>query len=1725
MKKALLALLVCALSVAASIGTSFAQCPEDPIDRGECDTLNVICLDCEKQEGESGPWSIRFPLLVTHDQTQPSDSIGGFSIPLAYTHSNPAAYCSVTSYWNETSMLWVIPTFSRSIYRHMFATDYVPTADTLYRNRLAWIDSDFLGRGWDFTVLDLDGVSHYWFTVVPTGTADQRWWESDRTLLATMTMRVQDTMHICMDSTFWPPATSMTFARSDASTYVPRDNMPICFFVGPPLPGDFEIAASPDSQDVTAGNSVDYDVTLTSLNGFSSEVELSATGLPTDATVSFAPDTVIPTGVSVMTISTAATTPAGPSTITITGTELTKVQHSTQVILNVVLPQSVTVTSPNGGEKWCAGSGQNITWTSAAMDSVKIEYSTNGGTGWITVVDQYQATAGSYPWTVPSTPSTNSLVRICDSKDGDPCDQSDAVFTIDDVPAAPSGCVASDDLCDKVQFCWTDNSSNEIKFYIYRDATLLDSVGADVSCYDDVNASPGTTYEYCVSAYNDCGESGQCCENGTRKATPDAPTACAATDDLCDKVQITWTDNSDDETKFYIRRGGALLDSVDAEVAIYDDATASPGVTYEYCVSAVNECGESGQSCDNGTRKAPPVAPSDCAATDDLCDKVQFTWTDNSDNEAGFYIFRDGVEFDTLTADVESYDDLTASPGASYRYCVAAYNECGVSDSCCDNGTRLALPDAPTDCAATDDLCNKVQFTWTDNSDNEAGFYIFRDGVEFDTLAANAVSYDDLTASSGATYRYCVSAFNTCGVSDSCCDDGTRQAAPDAPTACAATDDLCDKVQVTWTDNSDDEEGFYIRREGAKIDSVAADVESYDDPTATPGTTYEYCVSAYKACGESGQSCDNGTRKAPPVAPSDCAATDDLCDKVQFTWTDNSDNETKFYIYRDAALFDSVAADVESYDDVTASGGTTYEYCVRAINECGQSSSCCDNGTRLALPDAPTDCAATDDLCDKVQFTWTDNSDNEAGFYIFRDGVEFDTLAADVESYDDLTASSGATYRYCVSAFNTCGVSDSCCDDGTRQAAPDAPTACAATDDLCDKVQITWTDNSDDEEGFYIRREGAKIDSVAADVESYDDLTATPGTTYEYCVSAYKACGESGQSCDNGSRKAIPDAPTGCVASDDQCDSVHFCWTDNSDNETKFYIYRGAALLDSVDADVNCYDDLSGTPGTEYEYCVTAVNECGESNECCDYGTALAELITLTAPNGGQSWSVGSSHDITWTSQCLDNVKIEFSTNNGSDWTEEIASTPAGTGSYSWTIPDTPSDQCLVRVSDADDGSPNDVSDAVFSIVSGDFSLEVSPDTLRIMREVPDDSFYTVELTSISGFSEVCTLEVSGLPSGATGTFVPATVTPSGSATLTPYADGTVDEGYYDLVVTARELSGAKLIEHEDTVTLWVVLPEWGFDLEASPDSQDVVVGASAQYDITMLPDVGFTAPCTLSVDAGLPAGATADFSDTVIFPNETSTLTIATTGGTPDGRYEIMVRGVANPKEQEIESFVLTVLLVQDYSFSATPDSVHVTQGQAASYDLQFESQFGFNDPCTLVVASGLPTVDSVVFNPPKLIPSGNSLLSVYTSLQTPVGRHVFTVTAQSQPGGKTAQVVEHSLELIMMVEEASDVDDWTDDLSRPQEFALYQNQPNPFNPETMISYFLSAGSRVNLSIYNVLGQRVRTLLDTYQEAGTHSLTWDGRSDDGMQLPSGIYFYRMQAGTFQETKKMALMK
>ncbi len=94
------------------------------------------------------------------------------------------------------------------------------------------------------------------------------------------------------------------------------------------------------------------------------------------------------------------------------------------------------------------------------------------------------------------------------------------------------------------------------------------------------------------------------------------------------------------------------------------------------------------------------------------------------------------------------------------------------------------------------------------------------------------------------------------------------------------------------------------------------------------------------------------------------------------------------------------------------------------------------------------------------------------------------------------------------------------------------------------------------------------------------------------------------------------------------------------------------------------------------------------------------------------------------------------------------------------------------------------------------------------------------------------------------------------------------------------------------------------------------------------------------------------------------------------------------------------------------------------------------------------------------------------------------------------------------------------------PAQFALHPCVPNPFNPSTTIRYDVpNGGARVSIAVFDVTGRRVRSLVDGAQPAGQQSVTWDGRDDGGTTVASGVYFYRMTAGSFAQTRKMVLLK
>ena len=93
------------------------------------------------------------------------------------------------------------------------------------------------------------------------------------------------------------------------------------------------------------------------------------------------------------------------------------------------------------------------------------------------------------------------------------------------------------------------------------------------------------------------------------------------------------------------------------------------------------------------------------------------------------------------------------------------------------------------------------------------------------------------------------------------------------------------------------------------------------------------------------------------------------------------------------------------------------------------------------------------------------------------------------------------------------------------------------------------------------------------------------------------------------------------------------------------------------------------------------------------------------------------------------------------------------------------------------------------------------------------------------------------------------------------------------------------------------------------------------------------------------------------------------------------------------------------------------------------------------------------------------------------------------------------------------------------PLEFALHQNYPNPFNPQTNIKFDLSEKTHTSLAIFNLVGQKVATLISKTMDAGSYSVKWEGLNDNGSALPTGMYIYHLKTSGHHFMKKMVLVK
>jgi parallel beta-helix repeat protein len=442
----------------------------------------------------------------------------------------------------------------------------------------------------------------------------------------------------------------------------------------------------------------------------------------------------------------------------------------------------------------------NLTATAASHDRIDLSWSAStdnvGVTGYHIFRDgALLASAGTETTysDLTATPSTTYTYQVR-AKDaaGNLSALSDAATVTTppapdtEAPTTPENLTASAVSPTRVDLSWSASTDNVAvaSYEIFRDGTLLDSVGAETK-YSDTTVEPSTTYSYRIRAVDSAGNASALSHPAgvTTAADTDPPTTplnLSATAVSHSQVDLSWSSSTDNVavTGYDIFRDGALLDTVGAQTT-YSDTAVEPSTAYSYQIRARDAAANVSALSDPAAVTTPqrpdteaPTPPENVTALAITPNRVELAWTPSSDNVGvtGYDIFRNGGLLDSMGTDT-TYSDVTAEPSTTYRYQVRARDAANNLSLLSDPATVTTPPapdtegpTAPTNLVATAFSSTEVNLSWSGSTDNVrvTGYDIFRDGALLDSVEAET-TFSDTTAGPSTSYSYQVRARDAAG--------------------------------------------------------------------------------------------------------------------------------------------------------------------------------------------------------------------------------------------------------------------------------------------------------------------------------------------------------------------------------------------------------------------------------------------------------------------------------------------------------------------------------------------------------------------------------------------------------------------------------------------------------------------------------------------------------------------------------------------------------------------------------------------------------------------------------------------------------------------------------------------------------------------------------------------------------------------------------------------------
>ncbi len=438
--------------------------------------------------------------------------------------------------------------------------------------------------------------------------------------------------------------------------------------------------------------------------------------------------------------------------------------------------------------------------------------------------------------------------------------------------------------------------------------------------------------------------------NITVSQIPSVPSNLIATAQSATQIDLNWTDNSNNETGFKLERkvgvSGAWsqIATVGTNQTTYSNTGLTAGTSYYYRVRAYNSYGDS----DYSSETIVPASPSNLFAMAVSATMISLTWTDNASNETGFVVQRKTTgswqNLSQLNSNSTNFNDSGLAPGVSYYYRVYAYSPRGTSWY----SNEAIVPASPNNLTTTVVSSSMIALNWVDYASNESGFVVQRKTTgswqNHSQLSANSTNFNDSGLASGVTYYYRVNAFTSTGASWYTNEaNAAPSSIPDPPSNLFAVAQSATQIDLSWTDNSNNESGFKLERkigivgEWLEISTVGANQTYYINTDLVEGTSYSYRVRAYNSLGGSSYS----PLAIVPESPSNLIATAVSSTMINLTWTDNASNETGYMVQMvitgNWQNLSNLGANTTSFNVSGLISGVTYYFRVYSFTSTGLS--------------------------------------------------------------------------------------------------------------------------------------------------------------------------------------------------------------------------------------------------------------------------------------------------------------------------------------------------------------------------------------------------------------------------------------------------------------------------------------------------------------------------------------------------------------------------------------------------------------------------------------------------------------------------------------------------------------------------------------------------------------------------------------------------------------------